>query len=145
MRRTRKASHVGPDFRYQQFRGAAPDARQRIQELDRGRPRERALRRQLSSEFPESQTYADGASTARYYEATMLGRMGRWEEALVLHRDGVAEHPEGSFICRVGEALAALGRREEALPYFTTALQRHERELRADTAMLQSGRSSSEA
>jgi non-specific serine/threonine protein kinase/serine/threonine-protein kinase len=98
--------------------------------------RSRALRRQLSAEFPESQTYADGASTARYYEATMLGRMGRWEEALVLHRDGVAEHPEGSFICRVGEALAALGRHEEALPYFTTALQRHERELRADTADL---------
>jgi tetratricopeptide (TPR) repeat protein len=39
-------------------------------------------------------------------------------------------------MCRVGEALAALGRHEEALGYFTTALRRHERELRADTADL---------
>jgi tetratricopeptide (TPR) repeat protein len=66
----------------------------------------------------------------------MLGRMGRWEEALTLHRENAAENPTGSFICRIGEALAALGRHEEALPYFNTALQRHGRELRADTADL---------
>ena len=39
-------------------------------------------------------------------------------------------------MCRVGEALAALGRHEEALGYLRTALRRHERELRADTANL---------
>jgi non-specific serine/threonine protein kinase/serine/threonine-protein kinase len=100
--------------------------------------RSRAIRRQLSAEFPENQTYADAASTARYYEATMLGRMSRWQEALALHRESAAENPTSSFICRVGEALAALGRHEEALPYFNTALQRHERELRADTADLSS-------
>jgi len=98
--------------------------------------RSRALRRQLSADFPENQTYADAALSARYYEATMLGRMGRWEEALALHRENAAENPAGSFICRVGEALAALGRHDEALPYFTTALERHERELRADTSNL---------
>jgi tetratricopeptide (TPR) repeat protein/tRNA A-37 threonylcarbamoyl transferase component Bud32 len=99
--------------------------------------RSRALRRQLSAEFPENGTYAEAAQSARYYEATMLGRMGRWEEALVLHREGLADNPTGSFdLCRVGEALAALGRHEEALGYFTKALQRHERDLRADTANL---------
>jgi serine/threonine protein kinase/tetratricopeptide (TPR) repeat protein len=95
-----------------------------------------ALRRQLSAEVPESQTYADAVAAARYYEATMLGRLGRWEEALVLHRENQAADPKGAFICRVGEALAALGKHQQALPYFTVALQRHERELKADTANL---------
>jgi non-specific serine/threonine protein kinase/serine/threonine-protein kinase len=99
--------------------------------------RSRALRRQLSAEFPENEKYAEAAQSARYYEATTLSRMGRWEEALVLHREGLAESPKGSFsMCRVGEALAALGRHEEALAYFRPALQSHERELRADTANL---------
>ena len=57
--------------------------------------------------------------------------------ALVLHREGLADNPTSSFhLCRVGEALAALGRHEEALGYLTKALQRHERDLRADTANL---------
>ena len=104
-----------------------------LQSLRQGR----ALRRQLSAEFPENGTYAEAAQSARYYEAAMLGRMGRWEEALVLHREGLADNPTGSFdLCRVGEALAALGRHEEALGYLTKALQRHERDLRADTANL---------
>ncbi|HEU4525607.1 MAG TPA: protein kinase [Gemmatimonadales bacterium] len=99
--------------------------------------RSRALRAQLSAEFPENQTYAEAVSSARYYEATVLGRLGRWEEALALHREGLAQNPEGAFdMCRVGEALAALGRHQEALGYFDTALRRHERELRADTADL---------
>ncbi|HEY7504284.1 MAG TPA: protein kinase [Gemmatimonadales bacterium] len=98
--------------------------------------RSRTLRRQLSAEFPENETYANAASSARYYEATMLGRLGRWEEALVLHRENESENPRGSFVCRVGEALAALGRHQEAIPYFITALERHERELRADTSNL---------
>ena len=96
-----------------------------------------ALRRELSAEFPDNATYAEAASSARYYEASVLGRMGRWEEALALHREGLAGDSTGSFIlCRIGEALGALGRDEEALGYLRRALSRHERELRADTASL---------
>ena len=62
--------------------------------------------------------------------------MGRWEEALALHREGFAEDSTGSFSCRLGEALGALGRHEEALGYLRRALRGHERELRADTASL---------
>ena len=99
--------------------------------------RSRALRRELSAEFPNNATYAELASSARYYEAAVLGRMGRWEQALALHREGLAEDPSGSFsLCRVGEALGALGRHEEALGYLERALRRHEQELRADTASL---------
>jgi serine/threonine protein kinase/tetratricopeptide (TPR) repeat protein len=99
--------------------------------------RSRALRSRLSAEFPENEKYAEAAASARYYEATMLARMGRWEEALALHREGLADDPKGSFSnCRVGEALAALGRHEEALGYLTTALHRHELDLRADTVNL---------
>jgi tetratricopeptide (TPR) repeat protein len=98
--------------------------------------RSRALRRELSAEFPDNATYAELASSARYYEATVLGRMARWEEALVLHREGFAEDTTSSFQCRLGEALAALGRHEEALGYFTRAVRGHQRELRADTASL---------
>ena len=99
--------------------------------------RSRALRAALSAEFPNNETYAQLAASARYYEATVLGRLGRWEESLALHREGLVDNPAGSFdLCRVGEALAALGRHEEALGYLSRALQRHERELRADTAGL---------
>ncbi len=80
--------------------------------------RSRALRRELSAEFPDNATYAERATSARYYEATVLGRMGRWEEALALHREGLAEDTTGSFQCRIGEALAALGRHDEALGIF---------------------------
>jgi tetratricopeptide (TPR) repeat protein len=95
-----------------------------------------ALRRELTAEFPDNATYAQLATSARYYEATVLGRMGRWEESLALHRENFAEDSTGSFQCRIGEALAALGRHEEALPYFTRAVRGHQRELRADTANL---------
>jgi tetratricopeptide (TPR) repeat protein len=95
-----------------------------------------ALRRKLSAEFPDNATYAGLVSGARYYEATVLGRMGRWEEALALHRENFAEDSTSGFQCRIGEALAALGRDEEALPYFTRAVRGHQRELRADTANL---------
>jgi tetratricopeptide (TPR) repeat protein/tRNA A-37 threonylcarbamoyl transferase component Bud32 len=101
--------------------------------------RSRALRRELSAEFPDNATYAEAASAARYYEATVLGRMGRWEESLALHRESLAEDSTGSFIlCRVGEALGALGRHEEALGYLRRALRKHEQELRADTIDLYS-------
>jgi eukaryotic-like serine/threonine-protein kinase len=97
----------------------------------------RALRRELSAEFPDNATYAEAASSARYYEAAVLGRMGRWVESLALHREGLAEDSTGSFsLCRVGEALGALGRHQEALGYLRRALRRHEQELRADTASL---------
>jgi non-specific serine/threonine protein kinase/serine/threonine-protein kinase len=99
--------------------------------------RSRALRRELSAEFPDNATYAEQAATARYYEASVLGRLGQWEQALALHREGLAENPTGSFfLCRIGEALGALDRHEEALGYLRRALRRHEQELRADTANL---------
>jgi non-specific serine/threonine protein kinase/serine/threonine-protein kinase len=99
--------------------------------------RSRALRRELTAEFPDNATYAEAGSSARYYEASVLGRMGRWQEALALHREGLAEDSTGSFVlCRIGEALGALGRDEEALGYLRRALSRHERELRSDTASL---------
>lgn len=99
--------------------------------------RSRAIRRALSAEFPDNATYAGDASTARYYEAVVLGRMGRWEEALVLHRESLAEDSTASFhLCRTGEALAALGKDDEAIAYLRRALRRHEQELRADTANL---------
>ena len=99
--------------------------------------RSRALRRELSAEFPDNATYAELASSARYYEATVLGRLGRWEESLALHQEGLAADPTGSFsLCRVGEALGALGRHEEAIGYLQRALRKHEEELRADTVSL---------
>ena len=99
--------------------------------------RSRALRRELSTEFPDNATYASAALSARYYEASVLGRLGRWEESLALHREGLAADTSSSFaMCRVGEALSALGRHGEALGYLQRALAKHEQELRADTADL---------
>jgi tetratricopeptide (TPR) repeat protein len=96
-----------------------------------------AIRSELAAEHPENQVYADNRSTARYYLATVLGRLGRWEEALALYRENLAENPEGSFIiCRVGEALGHLGRHEDALTHFRRALRKHQQELRADTVNL---------
>ncbi len=91
------------------------------------RRRSRALRRELSAEFPDNATYAELAAVARYYEATALGNLGRWEEALALHREGLAEDSTGAFgFCRLGEALGALGRHEESLGYLRRALRLHE-------------------
>jgi non-specific serine/threonine protein kinase/serine/threonine-protein kinase len=99
--------------------------------------RSRALRQELTAEFPDNATYAELASSARYYEASVLSRLGRWEETLALHREALAEDSTGAFtLCRIGEALGALGRHEEALPYLRRAVQRHERDLRADTLSL---------
>jgi tetratricopeptide (TPR) repeat protein len=99
--------------------------------------RSRGLRRELAAEFPDNATYGELASSARYYEATVLGRLDRWEESLALHREGLAEDSTSSFaLCRVGEALGALGRHEEALGYLSRALRKHQQELRADTVSL---------
>ena len=67
----------------------------------------------------------------------MLAQLGRWEESLALHRESLAEDSTGWFtLCRIGEALAALGREKEALTFLTRALRKHAQELRADTANL---------
>jgi eukaryotic-like serine/threonine-protein kinase len=95
-----------------------------------------ALRLGLAKEFPDNATYADNVAAAQYYLATVLGSLGRWEEALALHRELLARDPGSSFICRIGEALSHLGRHEEALGYYREALRRHHAELRADTANL---------
>jgi eukaryotic-like serine/threonine-protein kinase len=95
-----------------------------------------ALRLGLAHEFPDNATYADNVATARYYTATVLGNLGRWEEALAMHREALAQNPGSPFICRIGEALSHLGRHEEALGYYREALRRHHAELRADTANL---------
>jgi tetratricopeptide (TPR) repeat protein/tRNA A-37 threonylcarbamoyl transferase component Bud32 len=99
--------------------------------------RSRALRTELTAEFPDNATYAESNASARYYEATMLGRLGRWEASLAIFRKLLAENPAASFyLCRVGEALAALDRSEDALGYLQRALRRHEEELRADSVSL---------
>jgi tetratricopeptide (TPR) repeat protein len=98
-----------------------------------------ALRAELAKEFPENETYANEMGTARYYLAATLGKLNRWEEALALHRENLAQNSTGSFIiCRIGEALDHLGRHDEALDHFQRALARHYTELRADTAVLTS-------
>jgi tetratricopeptide (TPR) repeat protein len=95
------------------------------------------IRSELAGEHPENQVYADNVSTARYYLASVLGRLGQWEEALGYHRQNLAQNPTGSFLnCRVGEALIALGRHEEALRYLQRALSQHALDLRADTVNL---------
>jgi non-specific serine/threonine protein kinase/serine/threonine-protein kinase len=95
-----------------------------------------SLRQGLAREFPDNVTYANNVATAQYYLATVLGTLGRWEEALALQREVVAHDPAGPFVCRIGEALGHLGRHEEALGYYQEALRRHHAELRADTANL---------
>jgi tetratricopeptide (TPR) repeat protein len=96
-----------------------------------------AIRLELVREHPENQVYADNVSNARYYLASVLGRLGEWEEALALYRQNFGEDSTGSFInCRVGEALGGLGRHREALGYLRRALSGHLQDLRADTVNL---------
>ncbi len=95
-----------------------------------------ALRQGLAREFPDNATYADNVATAQYYLATVLGHLGRWDEALTLQREIVERNPKTAFVCRIGEALGHLGRHAEALGYYRLALERHHAELRADTANL---------
>jgi eukaryotic-like serine/threonine-protein kinase len=96
-----------------------------------------ALRRALAAEFPDNADFERLVGSARYYEATVLGRMDRWAEALERFRLFLAEDStSGLNHFRVGEALAHLRRREEALGHFREALRIHAKELRADSANL---------
>lgn len=96
-----------------------------------------AIRQALAAEFPDNADYGQLVSSARYYEAAVLGRMGRWREALTRFRQNLAEDPNGAFShVRVGDALDHLGRREESLDHFREAFRLHAQELRADSANL---------
>jgi serine/threonine protein kinase/tetratricopeptide (TPR) repeat protein len=96
-----------------------------------------ALREGLAAEFPDNAEYDRLVGSARYYMADVLGRMGRWEEALELFRSNLTVEPNSGFYqFRVGEALASLGRHREALEYFRRALESHTKDLRADPGNL---------
>jgi tetratricopeptide (TPR) repeat protein len=95
------------------------------------------LREGLVAEFPDNAEYERIAGAARYYMATVLGRMGRWQESLELFRRMLAAEPKSGFNqLRVGEALAHLGRHREALEYFQRALQFHIEDLHRDPGNL---------
>jgi tetratricopeptide (TPR) repeat protein len=121
--------------------GHLADAQTEAADLDGALESQRrsfALRAELAKEFPENITYANNVVTARYYVATTMTRLNRWDEALTLFRENLAEDSSGTFIvCRIGEALDHLGRHEEALDHFRRALAAHFRDFRADTTLLQ--------
>ncbi|MGH7527286.1 MAG: protein kinase domain-containing protein [Gemmatimonadales bacterium] len=95
------------------------------------------LRNGLAAEFPDNADYERIALLARYYMATVLGRMGRWEDALKLYQRNLTAEPKSGFSqFRVGEALQQLGRHAEALGHFRRALQFHTKEYGADSASL---------
>ncbi len=80
------------------------------------------LREKLAAEFPDNAEYDRIAGSARYYMASVLGRMGRWQESLELFERILAAEPNsGLNQFRVGEALGHLGRHREALEYFRSA------------------------
>ena len=92
-----------------------------------------AIRQELAAEFPDNADYEYLVQSARYYLATVLGRMGRWAEALELFQRNLAESPKSGFNqYRAGQALMHLGRPAHALPHFRRALQFHQEEYRAD-------------
>ncbi|HWB40903.1 MAG TPA: serine/threonine-protein kinase [Gemmatimonadales bacterium] len=95
------------------------------------------LRRGLVAEFPDNAQYDYIAGMAEYYLATVLGRMGRWEEALELLQLNLRRDPTAAFTqFRVGEALAQLGRHAEGLGYLRRALQLHLAEVGGDSSSL---------
>ena len=95
------------------------------------------LREALANEFPDNAEYDRLVGSARYYLATVLGRMARWEEARGLFERNLAAEPNSGFYqLRVGEALGQLGRYREALEYFQRARRLHAAELRADPGNL---------
>ena len=96
-----------------------------------------ALREGLLAEFPDNAEYDRQVGSSRYYLADVLGRLGRWEEALELYRTNLAAEPNSGFNqFRVGEALGNLGRHREALEHFQRALGFHTKDLRTDPGSL---------
>ena len=96
-----------------------------------------AIRNQLAAEFPDNAQDAYLVVSARYYLGTVLGRMGRWREALEFYRRNLADDPQAGFSrYRAGEALMQLGHPAEALGHFRGALHLHQTEYGADTASL---------
>ncbi|HEX5632427.1 MAG TPA: serine/threonine-protein kinase, partial [Gemmatimonadales bacterium] len=95
-----------------------------------------AIREALADEFPDNVDYAALVHSARYYEGTVLQRLGRWADALERFRRLDREAPGSFASVRLGETLARLGRHGEAVPHLRAALRTHEAELRADTANL---------
>jgi eukaryotic-like serine/threonine-protein kinase len=95
------------------------------------------LRNELAAESPDNADYEYLVQQSRYYMANVLGRMGRWGEALRLLQRNLGESPKSAFTeFRVGEALIQLGRPAEALGHFRRALQFHKQEVGADSASL---------
>jgi tetratricopeptide (TPR) repeat protein len=95
------------------------------------------IRQELVAGFPDNADYEYLVRSARYYLATLLGRMGQWSEALELYRRNLAESPNSGFNqYRAGQALMHLGRPVDALSHFRRALQYHQQEYQADTASL---------
>ncbi|HET8624545.1 MAG TPA: protein kinase [Gemmatimonadales bacterium] len=100
------------------------------------RRRSLELREALAAEFPENAEYERIAQAARYYLASVLGRMKRWDEALDLYRKNLAEDPSAFNEFRTGEALRHLGRPAEAVPHLRRALELHTAAFRADSGNL---------
>ncbi len=96
-----------------------------------------ALREALAAQFPDNAEYERTAGSARYYMATVLGRMGRWQEMLAIFEAFLAVEPNSGFNqLRAGEALAQLGRHTEALGRLRRALELHTAEFKADSGSL---------
>lgn len=95
------------------------------------------LREGLVAEFPNNAEYERIAGSARYYIATVLGRMGRWGEALEISQRILAAEPNSGFNqFRVAEALGHLGRHREALDHLRRALSFHIQDLGRDPGSL---------
>ena len=96
-----------------------------------------ALREALVREFPDNAEYDRIAGAARYYMATVLGRMGRWQESLEIFQPALAVDPNSGLLqFWVGEVLGQLGRHREALEHFRRALRFNLQDLRADSGSL---------
>ncbi len=95
-----------------------------------------ALRTALAAEFPDNADYARLVGSARYYEGTVLGRLGRWGEALQRFRRNLAEDPGAFSHMRAGQALGHLGQLTSALGHYRQALRMHVKELDADSGNL---------
>lgn len=95
-----------------------------------------AIRTALATEFPDNANYEYLVGSARYYMATVLGRMNRWAEALDLFNVNLRHEATAFGHLRVGEALAALDRHEEATMHLRRALELQRRDLLPDSTNL---------